>query len=684
MSWTYWAVLGLVAGWSLHSAFIKERYSRSNRPLSSQEKFLRDPSGVNFTQPQNLPETVYTRSMAFIAIISITLLLLLGASRDHPPLAFASLIELEEWLFHSHLAWGFLWLCVGVWASYFREPIIDRADRLYNAFLGENHESPWALQAVLAGLLSIGAVLILRPDWIQKIQLIKAGDVEARFSTISSLKDTTSKLNFSGLHARQNLDQWDQFKYSKAKEYLKFYKKWEDIPVSNFTGRLLIYKLDREPLWRTQISEILFRNYISPFIFELHCLNKVNELAFDRMRRDPFLVKLTMDSSLASLQSDPRIWTKKNDEKAKGNESHLADEISVELLTTDIADASDVLRVLWSKMASAKDGSKDQPSPSNDVSDANAKANDTKETCEKHFSDRNRSTAQKRELARKWDLEKIEALRKANPGDEFWDSYLIAAIADLIEFTGQQADKAYFLDKVLTRFPVMHEGPFPIPGNINLHFQLADSRLNSDADKYTFDEILSGLEKERDQSFIILKSRELIEGMESGDRETEQRRIWREINEIYRTNWLDTSQVILRFFNEKALEGPIDAKYMPLWESVYAETRAQISALYDQDVGTITDQERAKWVMARAKILNGPELVQQAATWGALSAVAIPKQRGEAPSAAACTEARTLLWRARRPELTDSIAANATKREINIFTALMDKIAAQINSVCDD
>lgn len=235
MSWTVWALLGFTAGWLLHFAW-------PPAPL-----LVAPPTPMLST-----PFRLWCARISFFCLFLVLSFLAMGHV-GHFPAIFGgeqqSLLALawEEWLVKSRAVWAALWAVAGWLSRDFRAAIGEKLSRLYDAFLGKGHDSPWALQAALAVLILFGTLLFLRPEFLKRMESFRAGEMEAKFTSDNRIRDTKFNMNFSAIHSRETITQWDNFLYFSDQKNKK-----EEMRESTETS-LCQQQLDRQKLPRILI-----------------------------------------------------------------------------------------------------------------------------------------------------------------------------------------------------------------------------------------------------------------------------------------------------------------------------------------------------------------------------------------------------------------------------------------------
>lgn len=280
------------------------------------------------------------------------------------------------------------------------------------------------------------------------------------------------------------------------------------------------------------------------------------------------------------------------------------------------------------------------------------------------------------------DVDEIEkyindSKRYLTPGDEFWDGYVITAVADLLAFVGKQADKVYYLAHLEAKFdPATNlRRVLPSPASINFYAQLADARMLSN-DPQPIDKTVGELRVNLDAIDEILNSSQLKVGLKGNIP------IWYRVDAIYRRNHLQSLGFILSFFGEKALSGAeLGMQYKKLWEKSYQETHDILSVYYGGDRGKLTQDEQVLW--AAAKATTESMIIKDSAAWAALAAVMIAKD-ADKNSAMDCVSAKFLISIALSDELSKKIKKDAerTARDEYQVSELTREINSRIELSC--
>jgi hypothetical protein len=120
----------------------------------------------------------------FSIVLSAVVILAAGQSFDWFPAGFYKLKGFLLSVRVLALAGGFI---LGLWSSRHRGKITARGHEFYAALIGtEQQKSSWVLQSAVAIFGVFAVILALKPDLLDQIETIKAGQVEAKFATVST------------------------------------------------------------------------------------------------------------------------------------------------------------------------------------------------------------------------------------------------------------------------------------------------------------------------------------------------------------------------------------------------------------------------------------------------------------------------------------------------------------------
>jgi hypothetical protein len=669
-----WAVMGIVFGWIVHARLFNASPSKQSggaaigggtnnlRQLirgfwmaGLDDRHLCPSLGVtkDSAEPAKPISGARYNILSLVVCIFISIIITVAVLRDF---GINEAYVFEDWLVRSRSVWVMLWGVIGVLASHYRKILKIIIVKLFLAFLGKGHPSPWAFQAALSILVLCLALLALRPDMldrmIERVQSVRAGDMEAKFAEASNrIHDASGVMNVSGLHARETISQWDRFEYLNTPIKDKYPN--DDL----LTPRLMIYKINGEPIERYQISSALFLRYIDPAIAILNSLRKIRDTEFDYYRNNRLLKMISRDA--AALVSKHRIDRKTDMESLK------------ELLE-NISEFVDILRSRIKRIAPGE-----------------LENNDSLKAAIGLFKtghiDGESSLYYKAYL--RTDIEKIFNVVESNPSiEDIWDPYLVSAVADLIAFCGRSSDKAEFLEKHRDRY-IFDKYKMPHPGYINYYYQLVDSKINSEIG-YDAEVMFHDIERNISAIDEILVSTNLRRGI--AEEFQYGAGVWSKMDATYRRNRLQSSGSALRILVQQAISGTAVSNYIKdRGVNIYRQTLQAISAIegFDAYVSGPDANERIRWSITKKYIYEkDPEVLQETAMWAAISAVLLPDQSAAKSPTGNCASARFLIGVANSHELqariNDPAGIAKSARDSAALAALSRGINERIELAC--
>ena len=327
------------------------------------------------------------------------------------------------------IIFGFL---LGLLGATKRSAIADTLDRFYRAAVGEGDHSPSILQASLAIVLLLITVFVLRPDLLSRFESIKAGEVEAKFSTIPTTSPRASEaiqFSLAEVYRQNSLNNWSNFAagYSEGSCDAAAGKTNSNITqnVDRGSPRLMVICLlldgKEKDLneHRRHLSQIFFY-YLTPLVQLVGCLTEHQEI-IDIQRNE----KLNETTILLR-----RYILNVSDRK-------IAEVALSDALTSIVQfNSSDYLRRSLDTIGVCKSAQMFK-TPSIIESDAKAIA------------------------------------EQAYDDPTVIDPYVVALIGDMIGFFDGINEEAYFLDAVKSRYvsSSLH------PGSLSLYFSIANAKL---------------------------------------------------------------------------------------------------------------------------------------------------------------------------------------------------------------
>jgi hypothetical protein len=250
MFWGIWLVFGAGLGWWAHVLFRAEPVPPPER---DDEREDRPAQGFLY--------------LALLAILLARLFRADGPQQAVTPDAAAQAVaptpQPTRWI--PYVIFFIMLVVVLIAAS---EPSIDWLP----AFV-----SSWALQSLVAIITLLLIVLAIKPDLLDKLESFKAGDVEAKFASVSTAT-REARVITNDLTGRVAIDIWLNFK-----EYYREGSPRDD--ALEFDGSE-IKEL------RKRLRDLLFEDYVEPLIRSLACLYRDNRL--DRLKSSEDFVRLAV------------------------------------------------------------------------------------------------------------------------------------------------------------------------------------------------------------------------------------------------------------------------------------------------------------------------------------------------------------------------------------------------------
>ncbi len=190
MSWLIWALAGASIGWW------------GNRLTAAPTEKLQTP-------PANLPAPAGAR----IAIVFLLIAVLLLAAAHHFDWLPTFIYGIEAFLLSPRMIAIAFGISSGFLARHYRNEIAERIGEFYNALLGTNTKSSWVLQSSVGLLALFGIIMVLNPSMLERLEILKAGELEARFASVSATTREAVRLNLSDFvtNAEFSFDDWIDF-----------------------------------------------------------------------------------------------------------------------------------------------------------------------------------------------------------------------------------------------------------------------------------------------------------------------------------------------------------------------------------------------------------------------------------------------------------------------------------------
>jgi hypothetical protein len=165
---------------------------------------------------------------------------------------------------------------LGFWVSHYRYPLLRLGAKFFDAFVGEGGKSAWALQAAVAVFLVFAILLALRPELLDYVESFKAGEVEVKFSAVSTTTRQTLKFGLTNFIQETDLIDWKDF----DEQYTN-----PEVAREQATNAF-----DRFPIsliQRRGIRNILLGYYVQPIALILPCLDRMGRLPDAREKLRP-------------------------------------------------------------------------------------------------------------------------------------------------------------------------------------------------------------------------------------------------------------------------------------------------------------------------------------------------------------------------------------------------------------
>jgi hypothetical protein len=523
---------------------------------------------------------------------------------------------------------------VGFWMRRHRQGIAIRLNDLFQALLGSEKRSSWALQSLVAILLLFGIVLAFKPDLLDHLESFKAGEVEAKFANVSETTREAVQVNFaSSITTRVTINQWMGF----VEQYLK-----------KGTPRATALDFDKSVIQkqRMAIRDILFTNYVEPLATLMTCLEVDRRI--DRLRHSEDFIGAVIDlrnGILRNQQNDGRLT--KDDWKA--------------LLAT-----LDGLTIKASKIV--------QHEVPNDT---------VKTEClqgKAILVDENKLESRREDDATRLFEKGGEAAAglRADPSENryklsFIDPYFIGAVGDLIALALGHGEKANFLMQVKNSYPDRFK--FIQPGLINLYFQLTDAKLKSEG-PWPLDEKIAELDWAMEGAeYLVRRSRQEKEHSK-----------YDSVVHQYLTNKIIFAYRYLELYNQRLLGGgSLPQAHKVRWQRAYRQLEQYLALdgpganvpLDDIGPTPMAETDVAEWRHVELPLPYRFDLTVAIT----LSTILLTERNRQAP-VQACTIARAYLQRAvgMVPRLT--VQLQLYDAEASRLSAYLRQIGARVRVSC--
>jgi hypothetical protein len=532
---------------------------------------------------------------------------------------------------------------IGFWASRYREAIGARSGDFYEAFLGSETKSSWALQSMVAIVALLLMVLAIKPDLLERLESFKAGEVEAKFAGVSSATREVSTIT-NELAKDMTLGQWAEFK----EKYLDGSARDAALEFDNSE-----IKADRKA-----IRNILFLNYVVPLTHMLNCLD--DDRRIEQMRRNPDFVRMALNFRNMILEAKDGngmgpAFT------ADGWESLLG-LANQQIISADKTIKKDISGYIVTdkckKIAGIAAG---RTTPAED-------AKTLSETV-------NRAAGVLKNLTNE------RAYRLS-----FFDPYFIAAVSDLLALTLGQAEKATFLMQVKAMYP--KEMAFIQPGIISVYYYLSDSKLK-DESPWPLEETLDELRFAMDGAdYIVAETRKIPSAKHDAAAECGEKKLncYDEILKVYFTNKFIFLNRFLETFDKYSLAGGVlSERNRYEWASFFKQIEAvlnlkRVGPTVDLDFGPsspIARQDRTNW----QNIELAPEYEFDTRVAMALSSVMLTEGANHRSTTQACIAADFYLKEAQ--ERVPKVSANDEAKRARL-SGYLAQIGFRVKASCPD
>jgi hypothetical protein len=376
----------------------------------------------------------------------------------------------------------------GALANARRDLLVRGMRQFYASAIGDAGKTAWAFQGAIALMLVALVVFAIRPDFLDYLQSLKVGDVEATFaerSTAASIKE--ADLHLDDLRAEITL-----------LEYARFGPDYIYSESARGQARKLFGpgKLEDEA---GPIAELLMSGYFHPIIVSVVCLNEVHEIGSVSHDKDIASFVYALEHLLLSmhdigtLSDDLTLAANSKETRTERIKIYLArmrnSGLAVARRVKDIAEYC-VDRDMGPLRGFREPKQKDNPSAEKpkasdctlpyDISLISFLDTQSGNIADKDSPDIKRDADC---IEKHYDaaLQVLQSQSDDKPpiiSLMVTDAYLVGATADLIALiSGQQKDKAIFLTRMLDQFP--HQDRFVTPGIINIFHEVSDARVRT-------------------------------------------------------------------------------------------------------------------------------------------------------------------------------------------------------------
>jgi hypothetical protein len=488
-------------------------------------------------------------------------------------------------------------LVAGILTRSFFSHLRRSFDRLFSA-------SSWGPAVMFGALLLIALLLTFKPDILGSIESFKVGGVEAKFVQKSS-NIVQAHVNLNVVDRKLTLDHWkdfDTFYLTPDNPRTKVIEWFDETqPEEKDEGRKLI--------------ELIWWKYMKPVIDSMSCMEENESLERARLDYNYQRLATTWQNFMIKLD-DTRIDISQGlIEKVLSESDKYIDNI--------VSDARGV---------DARCIDKDKPSPDGELfrREHREPSNDAKIiwlALEQTIA-RIRTDPKEKEK----DNREIYALTLLDP-------YIAGAVGDLIGFNFGQREKARFLMQISRKYTT--NGKLPLPGIINIYWQLSEAKLHSEA-AWPLDDAIGDVEHAlQGADDIIYRTR-----MHAKEKPEDQISAGKIIDSYLFNRFFFLSRT-LEFYNQRALSGEhISESHRQKWAGAlsqliainYARSKAFTQTLDDISAAKIDPDVATRWSGIRIS-----DNFAEQEFFGDLAfslSVILRNEDGIKPSATACATAQ--------------------------------------------
>ncbi len=420
---------------------------------------------------------------------------------------------------------------LGFLINKYRVTIFYTCRDIYNALLGTGGASQWALQSIFAILVLCLILLAAKPELFDHLKSIKAGEVEASFSDVSTTTREAIPHSIKDLSRDFSLESWSSFE----ENYLKGARQ---VVVNNFDNSIIKDK-------RVAIRDLVFLHYIVPLESSLYCLNKYDSL--DAIKTDEFRrFVLSVKNQIILEDGSGKSFT----------------ETKWETLLSSIRDQTNqaykIFHYVHDDSFDTQDPRCPKASASGNPSQTSAPYPSLNGCSSKQISgDDVHSDAVFLGYATSCAIQMLKDNDEKKYALSFLDPYFTAAVADLLAMTFGHDEKARFLMTVKEKYPADHN--LLQPGIINIYYQLSEAKTHGNATWPLADEVEELARAMDGAEFIVSGANKSLTSAEYVD-----------VNKVYYVNIFVFTVRFMEIYNERVLGGnKLEQKDSERWRGFY-------------------------------------------------------------------------------------------------------------------